>query len=101
MLRKSRLDPKLFLEIVNGLFRSPVYENYGAMAAEQRFEAAGFRLKLGLKDVTLALAAGAEAASPLPLASVVHDQFLSGVARGYGDLDWSGLTKVAAGNSGL
>jgi 3-hydroxyisobutyrate dehydrogenase-like beta-hydroxyacid dehydrogenase len=61
VLRKSDVDPKLFLEIVNGnLFRSPVYENYGKAAAEGNFEPAGFKLRLGLKDVKLAMAAAEE-----------------------------------------
>ena len=102
LLRKSDLDPTVFLEIVNGnLFRSPVYENYGNIVAGQRFEPAGFRLKLGLKDVKLALAAAGEADTPMPLASLLHDQFLSGVARGYGEIDWAGVSKVSAQNAGL
>lgn len=102
VLRKSDVDPHLFLEIVNGnLFRSPVYENYGKLAADEKFEPAGFRLRLGLKDVKLALAAAEEVDAPMPLASLVRDQFLSGVARGYGEIDWAGLAKVAAANAGL
>jgi 3-hydroxyisobutyrate dehydrogenase-like beta-hydroxyacid dehydrogenase len=102
VLRKSGVDPKLFLEIVNGnLFRSPVYEGYGNAAAEGRFEPAGFKLRLGLKDVKLALAAAEEVTTPMPLGSLLRDQFLSGVARGYGDIDWAGLAKVIAEDAGL
>ena len=102
LARKSGIDPQLLLEIVNGnLFRSPVYENYGTIAAERRFEPPGFRLRLGLKDVRLALAAAEEVSAPMPIASLVRDQFLSAVARGYGDIDWAGITKVAAENAGL
>ena len=64
LMRKSEIDPKLFLEIVNGnLFRSPVYENYGGIIAEQKFEPAGFKMRLGLKDVRLVLAAAMPATS--------------------------------------
>ena len=102
MMRKSEIDPKLFLEIVNGnLFRSPVYENYGRIIAEQKFEPAGFKMRLGLKDVRLALAAADAAEVPMPLASLLHDRFLSGVARGYGDIDWAGLAKVVAEDAGI
>ena len=102
VLRKSNVDPKLFLEIVNGnLFRSPVYENYGKAAAESRFEPAGFKFRLGLKDVKLAIAAAGEVTAPMPLASLLRDHFLSGVARGYGDIDWAGLTRVIAEDAGL
>ena len=58
LLRKSGIDPKQYLEIVNGgLFQSPVYETYGSIIAERRFEPAGFKMTLGLKDVRLLLAA--------------------------------------------
>ena len=102
MMRKSEIDPKLFLEIVNGnLFRSPVYENYGKIIADQKFEPAGFKLRLGLKDVRLALAAADASDVPMPLASLLHDHLLSGVARGYGDIDWAGLARVVAEDAGL
>jgi 3-hydroxyisobutyrate dehydrogenase-like beta-hydroxyacid dehydrogenase len=102
LLRKSGIDPKLYLEIVNGgLFQSPVYETYGAIIAERRFEPAGFKMTLGLKDVRLLLAAADSAAVPMPVASVVRDQFLSGIARGKGDADWACIADVAAGNAGL
>jgi 3-hydroxyisobutyrate dehydrogenase-like beta-hydroxyacid dehydrogenase len=102
LLRKSDIDPKLYLEIVNGgLFQSPVYETYGGIIADRRFEPAGFKMTLGLKDVRLLLAAAESASVPMPFASVVRDQFLSGIARGNGDADWAGVTDVAAGNAGL
>lgn len=102
VLRKSGVDPKLFLEIVNGnLFRSPVYELYGNAIAEGQFEPAGFKLRLGMKDVKLALAAAEEVSAPMPLGSLLRDHFLSGVARGYGNIDWAGLSKVIAEDAGL
>lgn len=100
-VRKSGVDPKLFLEIVNGLFQSPVYETYGRLIAEERFEPAGFKLELGLKDARLVLQTADENASPMPLASVVRDQFLSAMAHGQGAMDWSSVAKVAARNAGL
>jgi 3-hydroxyisobutyrate dehydrogenase-like beta-hydroxyacid dehydrogenase len=102
LLRKSDIDPKLYMDIVNGgLFQSPVYETYGGIIAERRFEPAGFKMTLGLKDVRLLLAAAEAASVPMPVASVVRDQFLSGIARGHGDGDWAGIADVAAGNAGL
>ncbi len=102
LLRKSNVDPGKLLEIVNGgLFQSPVYENYGRLMLEERFEPAGFALRLGLKDVRLVLRAGETAAAPLPIASLVHDRLLSALARGQGELDWSSLSRVAAASAGL
>jgi 3-hydroxyisobutyrate dehydrogenase-like beta-hydroxyacid dehydrogenase len=89
LVRKYGIAPEQLLEIVNGrLLRSPVYENYGKLIAEERFDPAGFRLRHGLKDAKLALAAGEDAAAPLPIASLARDRYLAAMARGWGDLDW-------------
>lgn len=102
VLRKSEIDPKQFLEIVNGsVFKSPVIGNYGAIIAEKRFEPAGFTMKLGLKDVKLALAAAEDVTAPLPIASLLRDRLLAGIARGNGDKDWSAVTVEAALQAGL
>ncbi|MBD9675142.1 NAD(P)-dependent oxidoreductase [Pseudomonas sp. PDM18] len=90
-----------FMEIMgNTLFNAPVYRNYGAQIAEQRFDPAGFRLVLGLKDVGLALSAGYEQRVPLPLASLLRDNLLEAIAHGDGELDWSALSQVALRKSG-
>jgi len=102
LMRKSGVAPEQFLEIVNGhLFKSPVYENYGRMIVEGRFEPPGFRLRLGLKDVRLVLASAEQAMVPMPVASVTRDHFVSAVAQGRGDLDWSALAKHIAEDAGL
>jgi len=36
-LRRPAVDPHVFLEIVNSLFASPVYESYGRMIADEQF----------------------------------------------------------------
>lgn len=100
-LRKAGVTPHLFLEIINALMASPIYANYGRMIAEEQFEPAGFALTLGLKDIRLALAAADELASPMPLASLLKDHFLSALAAGQADLDWSSMSRVAARNAGL
>lgn len=100
--RKYEIAPARLLEILNGnLVRSPLYESYGTLMVEERFEPAGFKLKLGMKDMRLALAAAEEAGAPMPLASLVHDHFLSGVARGWGDRDWAAMAAVVAETAGL
>ena len=101
LLRKAGVDPHVFLEIVNGLFASPVYGNYGRIIADERFSPAGFALKLGLKDVRLALETADECAAPMPLASLIRDHFLSAVAHGQAELDWSSVTRVPARDAGL
>jgi 3-hydroxyisobutyrate dehydrogenase-like beta-hydroxyacid dehydrogenase len=73
----------------------------GNIIAERRFEQVGFKMILGLKDARLLLAAAEAAAVPMPVASVVRDQFLEGIPHGRGEADWAGVADVAAGNAGL
>jgi 3-hydroxyisobutyrate dehydrogenase-like beta-hydroxyacid dehydrogenase len=101
LMRKAGVDPSVFLDVMNGLFKSPVYENYGGLIARRQFEPAGFALKLGLKDQRLALAAAEELSSPMPIASLLRDRMLAALARGQGDLDWSSATRIAALEAGL
>jgi 3-hydroxyisobutyrate dehydrogenase-like beta-hydroxyacid dehydrogenase len=101
LLRKSGVAPHLFLDVMNALFGSPVYANYGRIAADEQFQPAGFALKLGLKDARLVLQAADEAAAPLPLASLIHDRLLAGLAQGQGEMDWSSIARVIARSAGL
>jgi len=99
--RKAGLAPAELLKIYNtALFKSPIYENYGRLAAEARFDPPGFKLRLGLKDLRLVLQAAQALEAPMPLASLIHDHMLAGVARGLGELDWAALTRVLAENAG-
>jgi 3-hydroxyisobutyrate dehydrogenase-like beta-hydroxyacid dehydrogenase len=94
--------PETLLDVLtSSLFSAPVYKNYGAIIAGRKYQPAGFRLALGLKDVRLALAAGEGARVPLPFASVLRDAFLEAIAHGDGDLDWAALAEVARRRAGL
>ncbi|MGA5816931.1 NAD(P)-dependent oxidoreductase [Kitasatospora sp. NPDC094028] len=94
--------PTDLIDLLTGtLFPGPVYSGYGAMVAERRYEPAGFRLPLGLKDVGLALDAGAAATVPLPFGSVLRDAFLDALAHGDGDKDWAAVASVARRRAGL
>jgi 3-hydroxyisobutyrate dehydrogenase-like beta-hydroxyacid dehydrogenase len=99
---KSGLDPKIFFEMAtNTLFAAPVFTTYGRLILERDFEPAKFKLKLGLKDVRLALAAGEAAEVPLPIASVLRDSFLDAVAHGAADKDWAAMSQVSFRRAGL
>lgn len=83
------------------LFTCGPYQNYGKAIAEQTYTPAGFKLALGLKDVTLALQTAADARMPMPLASLLHDRLMAGVARGRQDMDWSALALGVSDDAGL
>lgn len=90
-----------FLDILtNTLFASVVYQGYGRLIAERRFAPASFPVRLGLKDVRLALEAGEAAHVPMPFAGVVRDSLLEAVARGESDLDWAAVARIAMRRAG-
>jgi 3-hydroxyisobutyrate dehydrogenase-like beta-hydroxyacid dehydrogenase len=86
----------LFEVIGQSLFPGPVYQGYGRLIAEGRFEPAGFKARLGLKDVRLALAAGEAATIPMPLASLIRDSMLEALARGEGEKEFGVVLGRAA-----
>ncbi len=102
LARAYGVEGAQLLEILTStLFASPVYQGYGRLIAEQRFEPASFRMQLGLKDVRLALHAGEAAHVPMPFASVLRDNLLAAVAAGEADLDWAALARIASRRAGL
>jgi 3-hydroxyisobutyrate dehydrogenase-like beta-hydroxyacid dehydrogenase len=102
LVRKRGLDAEMFLDILTStMFGSRVHKIYGAKIVAQRYAQSGFVFPLALKDVRLALAEAEEASVPMPSVSVVRDRLISGMARGYAELDWSALGLVAAQEAGL
>jgi 3-hydroxyisobutyrate dehydrogenase-like beta-hydroxyacid dehydrogenase len=102
LVRKHGIDPQQYLDILtNSFFSAPFQKNYGGIIAQEKYEPAGFRLKLGLKDVRLILAAADAANVPMPVAGVLHDRFLTGISRGLGEKDWSAIAQLEAESAGL
>lgn len=102
LTRKSGVDPALFFELLTTtLFSAPIYKTYGSMIAADKFEPVGFKMPLGFKDNRLVLAAAEEAKVPLPMASLIHDRFVSALAQGMQEADWSAIARLAAQNAGL
>jgi len=99
---KAGIDRAAYLDMLTStLFSAPVYKTYGGMIVERTFEPAGFAAPLGLKDIKLALAAADELRVPLPIASLLRDRFLTLLAQGTDDLDWSAIGGLAAKDAGL
>jgi hypothetical protein len=63
--------------------------------------AGGFIFELALKDIRLVLNEAESAGVPMPSVSVVRDRLITGIARGYSELDWSALGLLAAEEAGL
>jgi 3-hydroxyisobutyrate dehydrogenase-like beta-hydroxyacid dehydrogenase len=101
VIRKRGLDAQPFLDIMTStMFGGRAHKIYGDKIARQTY-APGFVLPLVLKDVRLALAEAQTAGVPMPSVAVVRDRLITGIARGYGDLDWTALALVAEEEAGL
>ena len=101
LVEKNGVAPAAFLDIITTTSMSaPAFRNYGRMMLERPAEPT-FPLRLGLKDVELALAAAASSAVPLPTAELIREQHLGALAHGYGDKDWAELGNWLAQCAGL
>jgi 3-hydroxyisobutyrate dehydrogenase-like beta-hydroxyacid dehydrogenase len=101
VVEKGGMQPSLFLDVMSELFGSPVYKNYGGLVVQKKFDPAGFALKLGFKDARLVSEAAQDLGAPLPIAGVLRDQFVSGIAHGQEQLDWSSIALVSRRAAGL
>ena len=101
VLRKRGLDPQPFIDIMTStMFGGRAHKIYGDKIARQTY-APGFVLPLVLKDVRLALSEAEKAGVPMPSVGVVRDRLITGIARGYGELDWTALGLIAAEEAGI
>ena len=90
----------LYALMTGSVFGGRAYTTYSDIIARQAFSPPAFALPLGAKDVRLALAAGEETHTPLPLASLLRDHFTEAMAAGDGDKDWSALAAGAFRRAG-
>jgi 3-hydroxyisobutyrate dehydrogenase-like beta-hydroxyacid dehydrogenase len=99
---KYGVDSQKLLEVATGtLFAAPVYKTYGGFIVDKKYEPAAFKLTLGLKDARLAQQAGEAIGAPMPLASLIRDNFIDAVAHGDGEKDWAALATVAYRRAGI
>lgn len=83
------------------IFTGRIYQNYGQAISQKRYMPAGFFMELGLKDINLALKTAEEANMPMPLASLLRDRFMVGMAKGREKMDWSALSLGVSEDAGL
>lgn len=101
LVGKAGIDKHQYLELLTStLFGAPIYKTYGTLIADERFSPPGFAAPLGLKDVRLTLAAGDDLRVPLPLASLLRDRYLTLLANGGDNLDWSAIGGLPAKDAG-
>lgn len=101
LVQKSGVDRTRFLDIITSTsMNAPAYKNYGRLMIQEPAQVT-FTLKLGMKDVELALQAGSDTAVALPLAALMREHHLAAIEQGYGDRDWAALGNYIAKRAGL
>lgn len=102
LLRKNDVDHQKFLQVMAGeFFNSPIYQKYGKIMVEEKFESGAFSVLLQEKDTRLVLEAAIESQVPMPFAAAVENAFLTAIGRGKGTLDPCVLAQIAAENAGV
>ena len=86
----------LFELASHSIFPGPVYEGYGRLIAAAKFEPAGFKARLGLKDIRLAIAAAEAVTTPMPMASQMRDTLLEALTRDEGEKEFGVVLGRAA-----
>lgn len=101
LAEKAGVDPRVFYDIVTRTaMNSSSHINYGRLMLENP-DNPSFPLKLGLKDVELALQTAADLKVPLPTGELMREQHLAAIAQGYGERDWAALgTYIMDGAAG-
>jgi len=95
LVTRYDLPSSALIDLVsNTIFTGPVYQGYGALIGERRYEPAAFKAALGLKDVELIRAAAEDVSIQLPTADLIRENLLDALAHGQGDMDLAVLAEV-------
>ncbi|AHE56642.1 NAD(P)-dependent oxidoreductase [Sphingomonas sanxanigenens] len=102
LAEKGGVGREALLEVLmSTIFGAPVYQIYGDILVNDRFEPAGFPAPLGLKDMGLVAAAAHGAQVPMPVLGIVRDHLLSVIADGGTERDWSSIAAIVRRNAGM
>lgn len=102
LLKKNQVNLNDFISMMMmGPFACPVYQTYSQIIVDEKFEPPGFTLMNGLKDISLALECAEVSQVPMPLLSLLHNRFLSGMAKGREDMDWSSISLSSFEDAGI
>ena len=69
------------------VFNAPIYQNYGKLIAEHRYEPVRFKATLGHKDLSLAHQLAQESGTSLPMVDVAMNKLRIAIENGLGDRD--------------
>jgi len=91
---KSGLSQDLVLQMLSGFFAFPAIREYVTRVASRDFDAVGFTLSGGLKDVELMIGAAHEVNFELSSAVAMQTKLRAAIERGWKGKDWSCFTDM-------
>jgi 3-hydroxyisobutyrate dehydrogenase-like beta-hydroxyacid dehydrogenase len=92
LAEKSGLDKQQWINMItNSLFRAPIYRTYSELLLNQTYLPAQFYLKLGLKDINLALQQATKVDTPMPVCEQLKKQMNTSIEKGYGEYDQTAI----------
>jgi len=102
LIEKNGIDRRVFADMITEtLFSCKAYRYHAESIAHKKFDPAGFRVSLGLKDIDLVLNNAHQLNCPMPLANLLQNRLLTALAKNRHQLDWSSITLGACDDSGL
>jgi 3-hydroxyisobutyrate dehydrogenase-like beta-hydroxyacid dehydrogenase len=94
LAEKSKLDPKIAIQMLSGFFAHPALKDYVTRVAERDFYPAGFDIAGGMKDVELMIDAARDVKLKLTSAEAIRTKMRAAVKSGFRGSDWSSFTEV-------
>lgn len=92
LAKKSGIDAETWMNMITqSVFAAPVYINYGNILIKEKYQPAGFTLRLGLKDINLIMEQSRELDVEMPIGQLMQKRFNEGIANGLGEYDWTAL----------
>lgn len=102
LAEKGGVSPELARDFLTGtIFNAPIYQRFSALILQKNPPTSGASVRLAFKDNRAIVAAAETFGAPLPFASILHDRFLSLIAQGHGDVDYTAISRLARCAAGL
>jgi len=98
---KSGIDTEIVRKALHLIYAHPAYKRYIDKIHDRTFSEVNFDMKGGNKDVGIFQEAFARVGVAPEIANVVKSRFISALAHGMQDQDWSGIYEIIRSDAGL
>lgn len=94
LAEKSKLDPRLAVQMLSGFFAVPAVKEYVTRIADRDFVPPGFEIAGGLKDIELMIEAARDVDLKLTNAEAIRAKLRAAIKSGLRGTDWSSFTDI-------